>query len=522
MVLSLVLAVVFLSGTVFADEYTSTNFIERDPVMSVEGGRSTSANFQYLGSTGQIVIGESTGTAFRTKLGFLYFSVSTLTQTAYRWYDNVNALQPTTAKAAENTAIANVASGDVLRLRLAVRSTGEPYPKNSTFKLQYAELGGAGSCSAVPSGSFADVGAIGSAAVWRGYDNPGVADGTQIAATVLSSAATGDLQTYEEENNSSPSPVLIHVGVNADAEWDWVVQNNSASAGSTYCFRQILASGTTLNTYAVFPSLTTAPGATPPAGGGGGGGGGGGTVTASSTQVVFRGMAYPGSTVTILKDGQVAVVAPSSPDANFDISVGNLSAGTYTFGVWAQDTQQNRSLTQAFTITVTAGTTTVVSGIFLPPTIAVDKTSVERGEPLGILGQSVPSAEITIIVNSETELIKITAADSAGSWFYKLDTLELEEGDHSTKARAKTSTDISTFSPTVAFYVGTRVVDVPTVLKGDLNKDGRVNLVDFSIGAYWYRRSLSEAFAVIEAERLNGDGRIDLVDFSIMAYYWTG
>jgi hypothetical protein len=59
-------------------------------------------------------------------------------------------------------------------------------------------------------------------------------------------------------------------------------------------------------------------------------------------------------------------------------------------------------------------------------------------------------------------------------------------------------------------------------LKGDLNKDGRVNLLDFSIGAFWYKTTLSTSFKEVERERLNGDGKMDLLDFSIMAFYWTG
>ena len=55
------------------------------------------------------------------------------------------------------------------------------------------------------------------------------------------------------------------------------------------------------------------------------------------------------------------------------------------------------------------------------------------------------------------------------------------------------------------------------VVRADLNGDCSVNLVDFSILAYWYKRSGFPA-----AYDLNGDGKIDLVDFSIMAYYWTG
>jgi hypothetical protein len=50
-----------------------------------------------------------------------------------------------------------------------------------------------------------------------------------------------------------------------------------------------------------------------------------------------------------------------------------------------------------------------------------------------------------------------------------------------------------------------------------MNNDKQVNLVDFSIAAYWYKRPSPPANI-----DLNSDGKVDLVDFSIMAYYWTG
>ena len=83
---------------------------------------------------------------------------------------------------------------------------------------------------------------------------------------------------------------------------------------------------------------------------------------------------------------------------------------------------------------------------------------------------------------------------------------------------------ISSFGASVAFLVGNKNVGKTEtkLLKGDLNNDGKVNLVDFSIAAYWYKRQLSGEIIQKEIERLNGDGTINLVDFSIMAYYWTG
>jgi len=57
---------------------------------------------------------------------------------------------------------------------------------------------------------------------------------------------------------------------------------------------------------------------------------------------------------------------------------------------------------------------------------------------------------------------------------------------------------------------------------GDLNTDCRVDIVDFSIAAYWWGRTIDSDFVEIEIKELNGDGEVDIEDFSILAYYWTG
>ena len=53
---------------------------------------------------------------------------------------------------------------------------------------------------------------------------------------------------------------------------------------------------------------------------------------------------------------------------------------------------------------------------------------------------------------------------------------------------------------------------------GDINKDGSINLVDFSILMfYWHDTPPANPCADI-----NKDGTVDLRDFSIMLYWWTG
>jgi len=261
-------------------------------------------------------------------------------------------------------------------------------------------------------------------------------------------------------------------------------------------------------------------------GGGGGGGGGGGYVPPPTTtlpgtgQVNFSGKAYPKSTVTLLKDAQIVATTIAGSDANFQISLSNITAGSYIFSVYSEDDKGNRSSLLTFPLSVTPGVTTNVTGIFISPTIDVDKSEVKRGEILKIFGQAIPNSDITVIINSDEEIYGKTKADKIGAYLYNLDTLALEMGDHLAKSRATLEQEISPLSKVVSFKVGDKtVLKAPqkTAIKADLNGDKRVNLVDFSILAYWYKRPSPP-----KNVDLNGDGKVDLIDFSIMAYYWTG
>ena len=254
--------------------------------------------------------------------------------------------------------------------------------------------------------------------------------------------------------------------------------------------------------------------------GGGGGGGGGGYIPASETKVIFTGRAYPKSTVTLLKDAKIVATTISGADANFQMSLTNISAGSYIFSVYSEDNNGNRSTLLTFPLSVTSGVTTNVTGIFISPTIDVDKSEVKKGEVIKIFGQSIPNSDVTIIINSEEEIYGKTKADKIGAYLYNLDTLEIEIGEHLAKSRATLEEEISPLSKVVGFKVGTKTVLkelMAKIIKADLNGDNKVNLVDFSIAAYWYKR-LSPPQNV----DLNKDGKVDLIDFSIMAYYWTG
>jgi hypothetical protein len=309
--------------------------------------------------------------------------------------------------------------------------------------------------------------------------------------------------------------------------------DNSVAPSTIYFYRVRAFEGGLYSSYSGEASVST-PASSGGSGGGGGGGGsggggggGGGYVPpppSSPTNVEITGSAYPGSKVFILKDGQIALQTVAGPDANFSATIGDLSAGNYTFSIYAEDSAGLRSTVFTFPVMVTTGVTTMVSGVFLSPTISVDKSEVKQGDTLTIFGESVPSSTIMIQVNSTQTIFAHTTSSASGAYLYDLDTSPLAMGSHSTKSKAQAGSLISQQSIAVGFTVGTEnVTSTPTSLcppnypRGDLNDDCHVNLVDFSILAYWWQRSGFPA-----GYNLDGGTIIDLADFSIMAYYWTG
>ena len=103
--------------------------------------------------------------------------------------------------------------------------------------------------------------------------------------------------------------------------------------------------------------------------GSGGGSGGGGGGYSAPTNVTFSGRAYPLSRVILLRDGQEVVNTVSGPDARFTVSINNLSTGTYTFSILSEDSARRRSTLFTIPISVTAGVSTTISGIFIAPTM---------------------------------------------------------------------------------------------------------------------------------------------------------
>lgn len=150
-----------------------------------------------------------------------------------------------------------------------------------------------------------------------------------------------------------------------------------------------------------WPSVATSVPSTPPASVQVSGGGGGGMVSVVTTGANFSGRAYPLNKVTILKDGQIAATTIAGPDSNFSVSLTGLSGGNYNFSVYGEDNQGRHSSFFTFPLLITQGATVTVSGIFISPTIGVDKQEVRKGDDIAIFGQTAANANLTVQVNSD-------------------------------------------------------------------------------------------------------------------------
>ena len=148
------------------------------------------------------------------------------------------------------------------------------------------------------------------------------------------------------------------------------------------------------------------------------------------------------------------------------------------------------------------------------PTINLSSTEITKGEFLDIYGYTAPESEVSVYIDSRGEIIETTKAENDGKWSYSFDTADLEEGfSYSVKVKAISPEGlISSFSEVLEFYLGEEEILCP---RADLNRDGRTDMIDFSILLYWWQKYDACADQ-------NQDGIVNLIDFSIMMYYWTG
>lgn len=255
---------------------------------------------------------------------------------------------------------------------------------------------------------------------------------------------------------------------------------------------------------------------------------GGGHGIPTQSTVNFMGTAYPGAHVVIMKDGIVMTSAIAAPGGSFVATVAGIEPGSYVFSAYAQDTAGRLSASYSFPFYISARSIVNIGGILIAPTISLDKVSVKEGQIVTVTGFAAPNSTVNIVVDSSKERRYSVVASGTGTYALSIDTKGFGEPAYSVTSRMLYGGVLGPYSKSLIFRMnGVLVPAAPDVAEpvpgfcgvgqGDLNCDGHVNIVDFTIMKYWYARANPPAIV-----DLSGDGKITLKDFSILAADWTG
>lgn len=262
-----------------------------------------------------------------------------------------------------------------------------------------------------------------------------------------------------------------------------------------------------------------------PAGSGGGGSSGGGSSSSGGsqedlgdTQVSITGRGYPNQTVHILLDAKEVGTVKADSVGRFDFAT-NASPGTVSLGFWSLDLNRNKSITYNTTFDVTQGAITNVSGVLVPPTLVANPSTLNPGDTIVFSGQTIPNTKVEVHIDNSANVLTTTSGPN-GAWTLPYVTTGLSAKEHTARARfilgSGSLTTESSFSTTVQLFVG---VAGKASTPSDLNRDGSVNLIDFSILIFWWGTSGGDSDPKAD---INGNGNVGLEDFSILLFNWTG
>lgn len=280
------------------------------------------------------------------------------------------------------------------------------------------------------------------------------------------------------------------------------------------------------------PGNTTGSGGSGGGGGGGSGGGSGssggggfegtdGPYESGDGQVTITGFTAPRSAVTFLVDGKIAKTATAGGNGEYTVVLDLIARGAYTFGVYSTDAARIKSSTFSTSFTVTGARASNLSNIIIPPSILVNPDPATAGVPLTISGYTIPNATVTIENEREgsaaSRRVLTALSNSSGAYTISVDTNGFTNGTYKVRAKAVQASGIQTnFSNYTLYGVG-QAANRP--LNTDLNRDGKVNLVDFSILLFWRGTSGGDSNPPAD---INSDARVNLTDFSILLFNWTG
>ena len=253
-------------------------------------------------------------------------------------------------------------------------------------------------------------------------------------------------------------------------------------------------------------------------GGGGNSSSGGRDEELGDTRISVQGKAFPNVTVNILLDGESVGTVRTNSRGEFTFNT-DADPGTASMSFWANDSAGTRSATVNSTFDVTQGAVTNLNGILVPPTIRASNVNPNPGDDIVLSGQTMPSVEVEVSISNGKKTLT-TTSDATGNWSITFDTGTVDINTHTAKARFRSGTGLlkseSTYGTSLSLFIG---VEGKATSNSDLNRDGKVNLTDFSILIFWWNTPGGNSNPPAD---INQNGRVSLEDFSILLFNWTG
>jgi len=258
------------------------------------------------------------------------------------------------------------------------------------------------------------------------------------------------------------------------------------------------------------------------------GGGSNGFLLTIPTSVNFSGLAYPNSRVYLLKNNKIVSSTTSDKLAHFSISINRLLQGNYSFSIYTEDINGNRSSLFKLPIYLNNNNIVDIKNIFLSPTIVSNKIYMNKTDKLNFSGQGIPNSKLRIFIDSLTKDNRYyydVSTNNDGFYFYGLDAKDLKSDTYKVQSLSFVdSSSTSLLSENLFLRINDSNDNLDnkkyhcSSLRSDFNCDGRVDLTDYSILIYWYNKKSN----IPDNIDLNGDNIINMVDFSILAFNWTG
>jgi Dockerin type I domain len=161
--------------------------------------------------------------------------------------------------------------------------------------------------------------------------------------------------------------------------------------------------------------------------------------------------------------------------------------------------------------------------VLLSPTVRVPTQPISPGAELPLSGATAPLAQVTVSLRPEgvksptRNRTATTTANGSGVYQLTLPTSGLNTGVYEIVSSAQLPVlGLESDEGITKYGLGVSTPAAGTCSNpSDLNCDGKVNLIDFSILLFNWNTSNATA-------DINKDSIVNLTDFSIMIFNWTG